>query len=345
MARPTFNLIEALSSLLKRIESGRQQLKAGRAASVNFRSAAKKRDEATQRFNDFLVRPVPQEEPAHSEAGRELVRRRTELEKLNKEADDLWDPYTKTLAFITPFVSDLALLSERLPLKPEWSPLGKAIRALLPQIGNPGAWTDPPTNLSLETLELRLWEMLELAGDSRHATTSKPAATRPPPAATQNLMAAEAASAEGEGQAGTGPVVETGRGNDEGPAPGARLDHGTDAKEARAMTGAQTIPTSDAAAASPDQPRIVSSKAPAAVVPSDDRTSDAVIAERATRRQAVVNPILGQKRWKIGRLATAAGVGKATVYGYMDGTRSWISKENRKAICQSLDLELDKLPE
>jgi hypothetical protein len=173
MARPTFNLIEALSSLLKRIESGRQQLKAERAASENFWSAAKRRDKAMERLNEFLVRPVLQEEPARSEAGRELVRRRTELEKLNKEADDLWDPYTKTLAFITPFVSDLALLSERLPLKPEWSPLGKAIRALLPQIGNPGAWTDPPTNLSLETLELRLWEMLELAGDSRHVTTSE----------------------------------------------------------------------------------------------------------------------------------------------------------------------------
>ena len=58
-----------------------------------------------------------------------------------------------------------------------------------------------------------------------------------------------------------------------------------------------------------------------------------------------MDPILKRKRWKIGRLVTDSGVGKATVYGYMDGTRAWISEENRDAICQSLGLELGKLPE
>jgi hypothetical protein len=69
------------------------------------------------------------------------------------------------------------------------------------------------------------------------------------------------------------------------------------------------------------------------------------VAERAARRQAVVNPALKLKRWKIGRLVTESGVGKATVYGYMNGMRSWIKKENRDAICQCLDLEVDNLPE
>jgi DNA-binding Xre family transcriptional regulator len=79
--------------------------------------------------------------------------------------------------------------------------------------------------------------------------------------------------------------------------------------------------------------------------PSGNQTPGQVIAERAARRQAVVNPILKQKRWKIGRLVTKSGVGKATVYGYVNGMRSWISKENRDAICQCLDLAPDKLPE
>ena len=74
-------------------------------------------------------------------------------------------------------------------------------------------------------------------------------------------------------------------------------------------------------------------------------TSEEAISGRAARRRAVVDPILKRKRWKIGRLVTDSGVGKATVYGYMDGTRAWISEENRDAICQSLGLELGKLPE
>jgi hypothetical protein len=66
---------------------------------------------------------------------------------------------------------------------------------------------------------------------------------------------------------------------------------------------------------------------------------------RAARRQAVVQPILERKRWTRGRLATKAGVGKATLYGYLDGTRARISTENRKAIADSLDLKPEALPE
>jgi hypothetical protein len=66
--------------------------------------------------------------------------------------------------------------------------------------------------------------------------------------------------------------------------------------------------------------------------------------DRAARRQRVVSPILEQKRWKRGRLVTDSGVGKATVYGYLNGTRASISKDNRKAIADSLELKLEQLP-
>ncbi len=68
-------------------------------------------------------------------------------------------------------------------------------------------------------------------------------------------------------------------------------------------------------------------------------------AERAARRQAVVNPILQRKRWKPGRLATEAGVGKNSVYQYLDGTRDKITEQNRKAIAEALGLEIDQLPD
>jgi hypothetical protein len=69
------------------------------------------------------------------------------------------------------------------------------------------------------------------------------------------------------------------------------------------------------------------------------------MAERAARRQAVVNPILQLKGWKPGRLATKAGVGKNSVYEYLDGTRAKIMDENREAIAQALGLEAEQLPD
>jgi hypothetical protein len=77
----------------------------------------------------------------------------------------------------------------------------------------------------------------------------------------------------------------------------------------------------------------------------EDTDSTLAIAERAARRQSVVMPILAKRGWKKGKLVTKSGVGKATVYGYLDGTRSWIKDENRIAIAQTLDLELNQLPD
>jgi hypothetical protein len=65
---------------------------------------------------------------------------------------------------------------------------------------------------------------------------------------------------------------------------------------------------------------------------------------RAARRRAVVGPALQRKRWKPSRLVSKSGVGKATVYGYLNGTRSWIAEENRKAIAEALDLKPAQLP-
>jgi hypothetical protein len=65
---------------------------------------------------------------------------------------------------------------------------------------------------------------------------------------------------------------------------------------------------------------------------------------RASRRQAVVMPILEAKGWTRGKLVTDSAVGKATVYGYLDGTRKTIIRDNRKALAEALGITLDKLP-
>jgi hypothetical protein len=53
--------------------------------------------------------------------------------------------------------------------------------------------------------------------------------------------------------------------------------------------------------------------------------------ERSERRRAVVTPILVSKKWKRGTWATKAGVGKNSVYDYLNGKRN-LSVENRQAL-------------
>jgi hypothetical protein len=67
-------------------------------------------------------------------------------------------------------------------------------------------------------------------------------------------------------------------------------------------------------------------------------------AKRARIRQAVVMPILDKKHWKRGRWASEAGVGKNSVYEYLDGKRS-LTPENRKAMAEAIDLKAEDLPE
>jgi hypothetical protein len=67
------------------------------------------------------------------------------------------------------------------------------------------------------------------------------------------------------------------------------------------------------------------------------------VRERAAKRGAVVMPILTNKRWTQGRLATEAGISKNSVYGYLDGTRRRITRGNHKAIADALGLQPGQL--
>ena len=64
----------------------------------------------------------------------------------------------------------------------------------------------------------------------------------------------------------------------------------------------------------------------------------------AQSRRDFVMPLLDKKRWKRGKWATKAGVGKNSVYEYLDGKRK-LSSENRQAMAQALDVEPYQLPE
>ena len=67
--------------------------------------------------------------------------------------------------------------------------------------------------------------------------------------------------------------------------------------------------------------------------------------QRAFRRQAVVMPMLKDKNWSRGRVVVATGMGKDSIYKYLDGTRKTISDKNRQAIADELGIKIDDLPE
>lgn len=116
------------------------------------------------------------------------------------------------------------------------------------------------------------------------------------------------------------------------------------------LRGKLEVKTRSVASESGPDPAVTSE---AAADPAQDKPHDRieapsheqVIAERAAIRRAIVMPILNKKRWKPGRLVTKAGIGKNSVYQYLDGTRATITDENRKAIAHALDLEPADLPD
>ena len=165
MGTKTFDLVETISDLLKRIDEGRKTVRETQNVSDNFWRAFANREKADQLVNEMLLKVVPPDEPAQSQAKAELDRQVSERQKLTDESNRLWPRFTETIAFIGPFSNDVSLLLDRLPLKPEWNVFRPAVRHL--NVGDRGCWTDPPANTALEALEMRLREMLDLAVRTR----------------------------------------------------------------------------------------------------------------------------------------------------------------------------------
>jgi hypothetical protein len=65
--------------------------------------------------------------------------------------------------------------------------------------------------------------------------------------------------------------------------------------------------------------------------------------EHASRRQAVVNPILNSRGWTTNKWGTLAGVGKSCPYDYLSGKRK-LTDPNRKALADVLELKPEDLP-
>jgi len=161
MSGKTFNPIETISNLLKRIDEGRKIFGEAKNLRDHYRNTCANLHEAGQ-FLDKSQREMGSlDERAKSEAKVEIDQRVSEYQKLNEEARLQLIQINKTVAFIEPINWDVQLLRTRLPVGSEWDAYRKAVGLL--DIRDPGCWTDPPANPALDTLEMRLNEMLKLA--------------------------------------------------------------------------------------------------------------------------------------------------------------------------------------
>jgi hypothetical protein len=176
MGGKTFDLVGTISDLLRRIEEGRKHIKETQNVRDDFWRICAKRDEAHRLFQELQIAMVSLDEPAKSEAKAEFDLRVSEHRKLSDESSRQWVEYNETLEFILPFSRDILLLAERLPLKPEWDAYRQAIRDL--DVMAEGAWWEPPSNPALQTLEMRLREMLDLAAGTQPADAPRSQASR-----------------------------------------------------------------------------------------------------------------------------------------------------------------------
>ena len=161
MGPKTFDLVDAISDLLKRIDEGRKTVRETQNVNDDFWKAVANRETAFQLSRDLQLTLLSVDEPAQSQAKAELDRQVSEHQKVNAESNCLWLQLNEATAFIGPFINDVSLLLERLPQKPDWDVYRQAVRSLY--VGDRGSWTDPPASPALETLEMRLREMQSLA--------------------------------------------------------------------------------------------------------------------------------------------------------------------------------------
>jgi hypothetical protein len=162
MSGTTFDLVATISDLLKRIEAGRKAFRDTQNVRDDFQTTCVSRDKAGQLAEKLQHKMLSSDEPERSQAQAEFDLQMAKFHRLVGESNRQWPLSKETTAFIDPFHKDVLLFLERLPLEPKWKEYRQAVEHL--GIGDYGCWADPPANPALDLLEMRLKEMLDLAG-------------------------------------------------------------------------------------------------------------------------------------------------------------------------------------
>src|ERR1017187_704595 len=100
MCTKTFDLVETISDLLKRIDEGRKTVRETQKVSDDFWSTVANREKAFQLSTELRRKVVSPDEPAQSQAKAELDRQVSEHQKLNDESKSLCLHRTETIVFL-----------------------------------------------------------------------------------------------------------------------------------------------------------------------------------------------------------------------------------------------------
>jgi len=162
MPRDTFNLVRELVKLQRAIPGFRRKLEASRPLARKFRATRAGFDAVVEKLNKMQQTPLPSDGAALEAEVARRKRQSLKIEKLNKRVlAKRWQRFTASTDFIRTFVDQLELVLQGLPLTSEWRPFSEEVRRL--RIMKLGSWGESLPTQDLETLEIRLKEMVDLA--------------------------------------------------------------------------------------------------------------------------------------------------------------------------------------
>lgn len=162
MPRDTFNLVRELVKLQRAIPGFRRKLEASRPLARKFRTTRARFDAVVEKLNKMQQTPLPSDGAALEAEVARRKRQSLKIEKLNERVlAKRWQRLTASTDFIPTFVDRLELVLQRLPLTSQWSHFPEELRKL--RIMQLGSWRESLPDQDLETLEIRLKEMVDLA--------------------------------------------------------------------------------------------------------------------------------------------------------------------------------------
>ena len=162
MPSGTFNLVRELMKLQRAIPGFRRKLKASRPLARKFRATRALYDAAVEKLNKIQQTPLPSDGAALEAERARRERLSSWIERLTKKVLAIrWQRFTASTDFIRTFVEQLGLVLQRLPLTLRWSQFVKEVRKL--RLMQLGSWAESLPEQDLETLEVRLKEMVDLA--------------------------------------------------------------------------------------------------------------------------------------------------------------------------------------
>jgi len=165
MGATEFDLVETISDLLRRIDEGRETVRLALPIYAEFRKMHAERERLAALVKERQPGIFAEDDDSKRKVMMEIELIDSERRRASEEANETWGHFNKSISFLGPFSDDVLLLLQRLPLKQEWDLYRQHVKPL--NVREHNCWTDTPENQSLDILEMRLREMLDLGSKTQ----------------------------------------------------------------------------------------------------------------------------------------------------------------------------------